>query len=440
MKLISKRAQGHELSQAELRQLGAEAAGSLAIDGKRVLIIIPDGTRTMPMPRMFDLLQAEFGTRAVACDYLVALGTHPLMSDSQLSRMFGQAVENGRCGGARVFNHRWDLPETFVEIGMITAEQVHSISKGLLSEPIHIKINRLVFEYDQVLICGPVFPHEVVGFSGGNKYLFPGISTGEMINHTHWLGALLGSCNILGTGSTPVREIIDLAAEKVSVPVACLALVLEGSAIAGIHFGPPRQAWKMAAAESALLHIQWVDRPVKRVLSVLPKMYDDLWTGAKGMYKTEPAIADGGEVVLYAPHITEASYTHKKYIEQIGYHCCQYFLEQWDRFQEIPLGVIAHSTHLRGQGTYDRTSQTEHPRIKVTLATGISEECSRRLALDYLDPASIRFEEWENREAEGIKLVLHAGEVLYRVKAPVLGNDRPRQVSDESAFVSIRDR
>jgi len=437
MKTISKPAPGRELSRDEVHHLVADAAGSLAIGGKRVLVIIPDGTRTMPMPLMFELLQAEIGTRAAACDYLVALGTHPLMSDQQLSRMFGQPVENGTCRGARVINHRWDLPQTFAEIGIIPADQVRSLSNGLLSEPIHIKINRLVFEYDQVLICGPVFPHEVVGFSGGNKYLFPGISTGEMINHTHWLGALLGSCNIIGTETTPVRAFINLAAEKVSVPVACLALVLDGSAIAGIYFGEAREAWKLAAEKSSQLHIQWVDRPFKRVLSVLPKMYDDLWTGAKGMYKTEPAIADGGEVVIYAPHITEASYTHKKYIDQIGYHCCEYFLKQWDRFRDIPLGVIAHSTHLRGQGTYDPDSGVEKPRINVILATGISKEHCRRLALDYLDPASIGFEEWENRESEGIKLVPHAGETLYRVKTPVSTDDRPQR---PSGIASLRNR
>ena len=172
----------------------------------------------------------------------------------------------------------------------------------------------------------------------------------------------------------------------------------------------------LEAEHSSQLHIQWVDRPFRRVLSVLPEMYDDLWTGAKGMYKAEPAVADGGEVILYAPHITEASYTHKSFIDQIGYHCCEYFLKQWSRFSQIPRGVIAHSTHLRGQGTYDATSGVEHPRIKVTLATGISEKRCRELGLDYLDPNRVSLEQWAGREAEGIKLIPHAGEILYRLK------------------------
>jgi lactate racemase len=417
MAMIS-RTDEKDLSRDQVRQFVAQVASSLLIQNKRVLIIIPDLTRTMPMPLLFQLLEAEIATRAAACDYLVALGTHPVMSDQQLSRLLGKPVKDGRCGNARVFNHRWELPETSADIGTIPADQVSSVSNGLLAESIHIKINRLVFDYDQVLICGPVFPHEVVGFSGGNKYLFPGISTGEMINHTHWLGALLGSYNIIGTFTTPVRTLIDLAAEKVPVPVACLALVLKCSGIVGLYFGEPREAWQVAAKHSAQTHIEWVDHPFQRVLAVLPEMYDDLWTGAKGMYKSEPAIADNGEVILYAPHITEASYTHKKYIDRIGYHCCEYFLKQWNRFKEIPLGVIAHSTHLRGQGSYDPVEAREKSRIKVTLATGISEDCCHRLALDYMDRASIRLEDWKGREAEGIKLIPHAGEILYRLKTP----------------------
>ncbi|MGH9550899.1 MAG: hypothetical protein ACRD3W_16075, partial [Terriglobales bacterium] len=142
---------------------------------------------------------------------------------------------------------------------------------------------------------------------------------------------------------------------------------------------------------------------------------DDIWTGAKGMYKLEPAMADGGEVVIYAPHITEFSYTHGVFLDRVGYHCRDYFLKQWERFAEVPRAVMAHSTHLIGQGSYDTASGTEDLRIKVTLATGISEERCRRVNLNYIDPRSIKLEEWQGREEEGIKLIPHAGEILYRL-------------------------
>jgi len=408
------------LTHDEIRQIVAQAAAELQVTGKRVLTIIPDGTRTMPMPLMFQLFEDEIGMRAAACDYLIALGTHPFMSEAHLTRLLGRPIVNGVCGKARVFNHRWDLSETFADLGTIPAEEVRKASGGLLSDPILIKINRLLFDYDQVLICGPVFPHEVVGFSGGNKYLFPGVSTGEMINQTHWLGALIGSYNLIGTRCTPIRALIDQAAEKIKVPVACFALVLTEQGVAGMHFGTAPEAWKAAVELSAQKHIQWVDRPFRRVLSVLPEMYDDIWTGAKGMYKVEPAMADGGEVVLYAPHITEFSYTHGAFLDKIGYHCRDYFLKQWNKFADVPRNAIAHSTHLKGQGTYDAATGFETPRISVTLATGISEERCRKLNLGYVDPKSINFADWRGREAEDIKLIPRAGETLYRLRAPAV--------------------
>lgn len=417
MTTLSKRPSGNNLTGDEVRQFVAEAASLLALTGKRVLVIIPDGTRTMPMPVMFEILQAEIGAQAAACDYLVALGTHPAMSEAQLSRLLGRPVAGGICDSARIFNHRWDLPSTFADIGVISAADVARTSNGVLSEPIRIQINRLLLEYDQVLICGPVFPHEVVGFSGGNKYLFPGVSSGEMIHQTHWLGALLGSYNIIGTGTTPVRALIDIAASKVPVPVVCLALVLSGTDIAGLYFGAAREAWSLAAEQSSETHIQWVEHPFRRVLALIPEMYADLWTGAKGMYKSDPAVADGGEVILYAPHITEASYSHRDFLDKVGYHSAEYFLKQPKRFAEIPRGILAHSIHLYGQGSYDAAKGIEKPRIHVTLATAIPESRCRELNLGYLDYRTINFEEWRNREAEGVKLIPHAGEILYRLKS-----------------------
>jgi nickel-dependent lactate racemase len=405
------------LTADDIRQVVSTAADELQLAGKRVLVVIPDATRTMPMPLMFEVLQQEFASRAAACDYLVALGTHPIMSESQLSALIGRPVINDSCGGAKVVNHRWDLPGTFAELGVIAKEEVVRVSGGLLEEMIPVRINRMIHDYDQVVICGPVFPHEVVGFSGGNKYLFPGIGGPEIIGLTHWLGALLGSYELIGTMSTPVREIIDLAAGFVRVPVACLALVLKYQDVAGVYFGTAKEAWRAAAELSGQINIIWVDRPLQRVLSVMPSLYDDLWTAAKGMYKLDPAVADGGEVIIYAPHILEVSFTHGPDIDRVGYHCRDYFLKQWAKFKNAPKSVLAHSTHLKGKGTYDTDSGVEASRVTVTLATGIPEERCRRLNLNYLDPLAVNLDEWRGREHEGIKLVPRAGEVLYRLRS-----------------------
>jgi nickel-dependent lactate racemase len=401
----------------EVRRIAGEAFGTLPLDGRRVLAIIPDGTRTMPMPLLFEILGDLVGGRAATLDYLVALGTHQPMSDAHLSTHLGRPVNDGLAGRSRIYNHRWDDPDTFATLGVIPENEVAALTGGLLKQSVPVALNRLVLEYDQIIICGPVFPHEVVGFSGGNKYFFPGIAGPDIINFTHWLGALLTSYHVIGTADTPVRALIDRAAELIDRPVTCAALVVSHDAVHGFYIGPAREAWRAAAALSARTHVAWVERPFKRVLSVMPAMYDDLWTAAKGMYKMEPVVADGGEVVIYAPHVTEVSYTHGAIIDAIGYHCRDYFLAQWERFKDYPGGVLAHSTHVKGLGTFDRTTGTERPRINVTLATGISPERCERINLGYLDPTSIRIDEWKGREADGVLVVDPAGEHLYRLRA-----------------------
>jgi nickel-dependent lactate racemase len=404
------------LTDVEARDIVLTGLASLRLDGKRVLFIIPDGTRTMPMPRMCALFTEALGGKVKALDYLVALGTHQPMSDAQLSRHLGVAVVDGRAGESRVFNHEWNDPAMFATIGEISADEIGALSGGRLAEKVSVTLNRRIFDYDQLVICGPVFPHEVVGFSGGNKYFFPGIAGPDVINFTHWLGALITNYEVIGSGYTPVRAVIDRAASFVTVPTACFALVVTHAGLAGLYFGSARDAWEQAAALSSKRHIVWLDEPVRQVLSVMPEMYADVWTAGKGMYKIEPVVADGGEVIIYAPHIKEVSVTHGAVIEEIGYHCRDYFVAQPERFARYPGGVVAHSTHVKGLGTYDAGTCIEKPRVNVTLATGISAERCRKINLGYRDPASIDVASWMGREREGILVVPRAGEMLYRLK------------------------
>jgi nickel-dependent lactate racemase len=404
------------LIKKEVREIIGDGLNTLALDGMRLLIIIPDSTRTMPMPILFDLFEELLHHRVKKLDYLVALGTHQPLNDSQLSTMVGKQVVNGKVGNIQIFNHEWHKPETFVHIGTIPANEIELITKALLNQEVPIHVNKLILNYDQILICGPVFPHEVAGFSGGNKYFFPGIAGPEIINFTHWLGALITNYKVIGKAITPVRVVIDRAAEFVKVPTSCFGLVVDHEGVAGLYFGSTKEAWQDAANLSGLRHIIYKDRTFNHVLSIMPEMYDDLWTAAKGMYKLEPVLADGGEIVIYAPHIYEVSYTHGKLIDEIGYHCRDYYLAQWDRFKKYPGGVLAHSTHLKGLGEYDSLTGIEHSRIRVTLATSIPAERCQRINLGYLSPNEIDIGEWENREEEGILVVPKAGEKLYRIK------------------------
>jgi len=386
--------------------------------GKKVLLIVPDATRTAPLPLLFDAIFQHLRPHVIDLDVMIALGTHPPMSDQQICKLLGirESERDKLFAQTRFINHEWDNPEALALLGHLTPEETSEISGGLMSEEVPVEINRHVSEYDVLLVVGPVFPHEVVGFSGGNKYFFPGIAGPQILNFFHWLGALITNHSIIGVKRTPVRAVVDRAASLIRQTRRCLAFVVNKDAdLYGMFYGTPESAWDRASDLSSQVHIQWCDRPYRQILSCAPPMYDELWVAGKCMYKLEPVVADGGELIIFAPHMHEISITHGKLIEEVGYHVRDYFLKQWDRFGHIPRGILAHSTHVRGGGTFE--DGIEKPRFQVTLASGIPPEVCERINLGYRDPASINPADFADRESEGILLVPKAGEMLYRLKS-----------------------
>jgi len=405
------------LADDTVRQFVAQSLAAEDLDGRSVCVIVPDGTRSCPLPLLLSAVHESLQGRASHITVLIALGTHAAMDDDHLAKHLGYA-DRGLAKtypGMTVLNHEWWKPETFTSLGPISADRVAELSDGRFHESVEVVLNRAVVENDVSLVVGPVFPHEVVGFSGGNKYFFPGVAGPEVIDFSHWLGALITSADIIGTrGITPVRALINEAASMIPSRRLALCLVAQSgtSALHAASFGPPEAAWAACAEVSAQTHVKYLDAPVRRVLSVIPTKYEDMWTGAKGFYKVEPVVADGGQVILYAPHITEISVMHPV-IQEIGYHCRDYFLGQWDKFSGYHWGDLAHSTHLYGAGTWD-PENGEHGRVTVTLATGISEANTRAANLDYLDPATV---DVAAMTADPDTLVLpQAGEVLYRLR------------------------
>jgi nickel-dependent lactate racemase len=406
------------LSERQVRAIAAEALARLDLAGKRVLLIVPDSTRTAPVGLLFRVIHDLIGAETHSLDVLIALGTHPPMSGEAINRRLEITAEEraGKYARVRLLNHAWNDPAALAHLGTIKAAEIGALSSGLFEMDIDVAINRAVFDYDQLIIVGPVFPHEVVGFSGGNKYLFPGIGGAAILNFFHWLGAVITNPKIIGNKWTPVRRVVDRAAAMVPVPKAAFCLVVDRGGLAGLFAGTPEAAWWEAADLSARLHVVYKDRPFHTVLSCAPPMYDEIWVGGKCMYKLEPVVADGGELIIYAPHIREISQTHGRLIERIGYHTRDYFLSQWERFKDEPWGILAHSTHVRGIGTF--VNGVERPRIRVTLATQIPEAVCRAVNLGYRDPRSINVADYQDREDEGILYVPKAGEMLYRLKEP----------------------
>jgi len=412
-------AENGPLSSDRIRQT-LETGLGMKLVGEKVLVLIPDHTRSLPLPFLFRSL-VDILRQTIQLDFMVALGTHPPLDEKSINKLVGISAEKRRTAFKHIglLNHEWNTGSALTSLGIMNKDEIKQLAGNCwhpsLPDEVNIRINKAVLEYDHILVLGPTFPHEVAGFSGGAKYLFPGISGPDMINATHWLGALAGVVDTIGIKETPVRTMIHAVVERLKTPLTLIALVVENHELSGLWIGDHLLAWSEAADMSAQRHIRWCEKPFQRVLSCAPPMYDELWTGAKAMYKLEPAVAVGGEVVIYAPHLDVVSRVHGRYIYEAGYHILPYFLNDWERFKHIPLGVLAHSTHLRGSGVME--NGVEKPNVRVTLASKISAEDCRRLNLGYLDPSTINVAEWKNKQGEGVLYVPKAGEILFRTRS-----------------------
>ena len=406
------------ISEEAVASLMAERCPESGFSGRRVLVIIPDGTRTAPVGMLFRALHRQLAPAVACLDVMVALGTHPPMTEEAIRRRLEISGEEreGPYRAVKFLNHQWDRPEALREIGTISGERIEELTGGLFAMDVPVEVNRHLFDYDRLIILGPVFPHEVAGFSGGNKYLFPGVSGPRLLNFFHWLGAMVTNPRTIGHKRTAVRRVIDHAAGMVEVPRQCFSMVVRHGGLGGLFEGTPERSWEEASELSRRWHIRHCPRPFHTILSCAPPMYGDLWVGGKCMYKLEPVLADDGELVIFAPHIREVSPTHGERILRLGYHCRDFFLERWDRYRSEPWGVLAHLTHVYGQGTC--RDGVERPRARVTLATGLGPEVCRRLNLGWRDPESIRIGDFAGREEEGILHVPRAGEELFQLQDP----------------------
>ena len=414
--IISKGAPSADLKYDELREVFERSLSANPLDGKKVLVIIPDHTRSGPTGAFFRVICDALKGRAKQVDCLIALGTHPEMPEDKINELLDISANerSEKYGDVNVFNHQWNTPAALKQIGTLPESWVSEMTSGMLSMEVPVLINKRIFEYDHLIIAGPIFPHEVVGFSGGHKYLFPGIAAPQIINFTHWIGALLTNPVVNGTRNTKVRQTIEAAADMVTVDRSLFGYVVDGKTVRGVFAGPVRDAWKAATELSDQIHVVYRDEPYQTVLSCSPRMYDDVWTAGKCMYKLEPVVADGGTLIIYAPHIDEISYSHGKVLDEIGYHVRDYFVKQWDKYRGHPWGVVAHSTHVKGIGGYD--DGVESPRVNVVLATKIPESRCKQVNLGYMNPADINPDDYANREAEGVLHIPKAGETLYRLK------------------------
>ena len=232
-----------------------EALAQEKLAGKSVLFIIPDATRSFPSNFVFTSIHELLSGTVRKLDFLIALGTHRPMSDAAIREMLGlsEAEMQGKYSDVRVLNHVWDDPAALKQIGVIGKERISQLTGGRFSRDVSLEINKILFDYDRVIIVGPVFPHEVVGFSGGHKYLFPGVGAPDFINFFHWFAAVITNPKIIGNKNTPVRALIEEAASMLPFKVGAFCLSMRLQPDGRRLLGPdlPRLGGRLRALEEA---------------------------------------------------------------------------------------------------------------------------------------------------------------------------------------------
>ena len=383
--------------------------------GERVLAIIPDKTRDDNTHQLFPVASEFLTKRGVASfDALVAQGTHPPMSESQKFSKIGCAHFAGQ-----LFDHRWDDPDELITLGELSSETVSELTDGLISQSVPVSLNKLLAPgiYDTVLVFGATVPHEVAGFAGGAKYFFPGVAGPELTHTTHWLGALAGIENIIGQVDTPTRRLIEAATDLVSARIISLNTVvsrIDGELVTYALFaGDIREAFRRATEVSRRVHIRYTDRKYKRVVALLDPHYDELWVGGKASYKLGAIVEEGGELIIYAPHLTKLSETHGALIEKYGYAPLESVRDMLGVSQELRenLCIAAHLAHVAYAGRLDDEGKIV-PRYRITMASGLDEETCRRVNLGYLDYRSFNIESM--RADPDTLIVADAGRDLYQ--------------------------
>lgn len=409
-----------DLSADELRGIVEEALAGLAPDA-RVLAVIPDKTRDDNVDTLFPFAARVIADRGIGrFDALVAQGTHAAMTEQQKRAKIG-AFDSLPPVLGRIYDHRWDRDDELVTIGELSAEEVRKLTKGLLDCAIPLRVNRLLSpgRYDSVLVFGATAPHEVAGFGGGAKYFFPGVAGPELTHATHWLGAIATIEQVIGRIETPTRHLIEAAADFIQAKIISFTTVVTRERgrlrTHALYAGDFREALRAAAAISRQVHIKYTGRKYKRVVALLDEHYEELWLGGKASYRLGAVIEEGGELLIYAPHLRSISETHGRLIEQYGYAPLESVIEMVAKSAELQanLCVAAHLAHVSYAGRRDEQGRVI-PRYAITLASSIDEDTCRRVNLGFMEHRQFRREDYE---ADPDTLIVErAGQDLYLVE------------------------
>lgn len=354
------RAAQRERMRAALNEWGAIGAAGL-----RVLVIGPDITRVdSGAGELAGDVDELLGDRATV-DLLPALGTHLPMTGAELTRMYPAFAPE------RVIAHDWR--HDTVRLGEIPPARVAELSGGRMQMPIAVELNRRVVEgdYDLIVSIGQVVPHEVAGMANHAKNLLVGAGGKDMLDKSHFLGAVCGIEAILGRADNPVRRLFDEAFTTclAHLPIRFVQTVVAPDSagvprMQGLFCGAGRAPFEQAARLAAQLNITHVEKPIHKCIVYLEAdRFRSTWLGNKAIYRTRMALADGAELIVLGPGVGEFGEDAgiDRLIRRHGYRGIARTLAavQADAELEANLAAAAHLIHGSTEG-----------RFRVTWAAG----------------------------------------------------------------------
>jgi nickel-dependent lactate racemase len=327
---------------------------------RKVLAVPPDYTRLPSRAgELTEFAYQYFGARLT--DILPALGTHTPMTDEQIKHMFGSVPEN------LIRKHDWR--HDIVTLGTVPGEFIKKVSGGAIDYPWPAQVNKLLVEggFDLILSIGQIVPHEVSGMANYNKNIFVGTGGSEGINKSHFIGAVYGMERMMGRAKTPVREIFNYASEKfaLNLPIIYVLTVVgvnESGKLQtyGLFIGDDYTLFDKAARLSLQVNFEMVDKPLKKVVVWLdPTEFKSTWLGNKSIYRTRMALADGGELIVLAPALSEFGEDKQidKLIRKYGYFGTPHTMKMVEENEDLRenLGAAAHLIHSSSEGRFNIT-------------------------------------------------------------------------------------
>ena len=389
-------------------------------DLKRVLVLPPDHTRLNSMAGPITaMVYDQLAASGVQVDILPTLGTHNPMTEAQLRMMFGESIP------LQAFKvHDWR--NGIVRKGVIDGEMLSALSDGQVDFSIGVEVSKVLFDgYDLILSVGQVVPHEVVGMANYTKNIVVGAGGSDIINKSHFLGAVAGIENMLGQTDTPVRRLFNHAVDTYlgDLPITYILTVMEQDYDTGeIHMrgffsGEDVSVFEAACRLARAVNITLLDRePTKVVVYLDPHEFQSTWLGNKAVYRTRMAIADGGELVVLAPALKEFGEdpTIDRLIRRFGYRGTPATLQAVAEDEELRanLGAAAHLIHGSSEGRFRITYCPGRGGITPAEVRSVGFEAAscEEMTARY-DPASLK---------DGFN-VLSDGEEIFYISNPALG-------------------